>query len=84
MVLNQQLLQMVLPFHPCLPYLGLPLKEKDRHHHQILVEALDQILQPVVLLRVVHLLAVLLRVVMVHLLVAILLLKVCILNMRSY
>jgi hypothetical protein len=85
MALNQKLPQMVLPYHPY-PYLDLPLKEKDLRH-QIQVEALDQILQFLValLLRVVLLLVALLRLLLVVvLLAAYLLLKVYILNMKSY
>jgi hypothetical protein len=83
MALNQKLL-MVLPY-PYLPYLGLPSKEKDLHHRQIRVEALDRILRFLValLLRVV-LMVVILRVLVALLLVVYLLLKVYILNMRSY
>jgi hypothetical protein len=83
MALNQKLPQVVLPYHPC-PYLDLPLKEKDHLHHQIQVEALDQILQFLaVLLRAVHLLVAILRLLVV-VLEAYLLLKVYILNMKSY
>jgi hypothetical protein len=89
MALSQKLPQMVLPYRPyLLPHLDLPLKEKDPRH-QIQVEALDQILQflVVILLLAVLLVLLLLLVVLLRLLVLLLeclLLKVYILNMRSY